>query len=590
MATSGANTLDLQSAFSSDDYLASLIYGKWVEWKSAKALAEDRWTETKKYVFATTSRDTTNSQNPWDNAGHRPILHSIYSGLLVNIDHANFPHRDWLEFYGFDDEAASASKRQVALGYINTKHKLSGFRKITRQCLSDLLLTGNCFAGIEYATEKTKDPITGEYVSAYQGPRPYRISPRDIVFNPTAVSFEKSPKIVKKRVSLGELEKEMMTNPNLGYRPDAISSLKERRAAVRQAMEEDGSKAESFIPDGFGGSANYYTGGYVTLYEFYGDIYDDSEDKLYNNHVITVADGTIILRAEEMNTFSGHPHIYHAGWEDRPDNIWSMGPLDNLVSLQYRINHLENALADAFDDMLDPDRVFQGDVEELKTGASTTYIVGENGGVSYLAPDTTVLQGNFQIDQLESAMKMYANYPSESMGMRTPGEKTAFEVGMLNNNANRAFEYRAQNFSDFLAELVNAEIEIAIQNLNTSDIISVVDEDFGVEEFMSITREDLVSNGKLIPVGVREYSRKARLAQQLGTFYQTGMTDPEVAQHFPAKKVAQLWSELLDFENIFEPYGRIAERQEQQTLNNIAQNTVMERGMIDPSGDADMEV
>lgn len=590
MATSGANTLDLTAAFTSDSYLAGLVYGKWMEWKSARSTAESRWTETKKYVFATTSRDTTNAQNPWDNAGHRPKLYNIYNSLLVNIDHANFPHRDWLEFYGMDDEASSITKRSVALGYIDTKHRLSGFRKILKECLADFILTGNAFAGVEYVTEKTTDPITGEMVSAFVGPRPYRISPRDIVFNPTATSFRESPKIVKSRTTIGELEKGLQTNPSMGYSPEAISRLKDHRNAVRQAIEDDGEKTASFIPDGFGGPSNYYTSGYVTLYEFYGDIYDDSEDKLYTNRVITVADGVVVLRNEELNTYSGYPHIFHAGWEPRPDNLWAMGPLDNLVSLQYRINHLENAISDAFDDMLDPDRVFTGDVEEVQNGASTTYIVGENGSVSYLTPDTTVLNGNFQIQELEAAMDRYANNPVESMGVRTPGEKTAFEVGMLNTNANRAFEYRAQQYSDFIADIVNAELEVAVQNLSNSDIISIIDDDLGVDEFVSITREDLVSNGKLIPVGVREYSRKARLTQQLATFYQTGMADPEVAQHFPAKKVAKLWSELLDFEDLYEPYGRISERQEAMTLSNLAENSVMERSMIDPSGEADMEI
>lgn len=45
----------------------------------------------------------------------------------------------------------------------------------------------------------------------------------------------------------------------------------------------------------------------------------------------------------------GKTSIVHAGWRYRPDNLWAMGPLDNIVGMQYRIDHLENLKADAMD-------------------------------------------------------------------------------------------------------------------------------------------------------------------------------------------------------------------------------------------------
>ena len=139
-------------------------------------------------------------------------------------------------------------------------------------------------------------------------------------------------------------------------------------------------------------------------------------------------------------------------------------------------------------------------------------------------------------------------------------------------------------FSSFLEKVVNGELESAVQHLHTSDVVSVIDNDFAVEEFVRITREDLVSNGKVIPVGPREYARKQRITQQLAQFYQTGMADPEVQQHFPSIKLAGLWADLLDFENLYEQYGRIPERLEAASRQSVAEQSLQERQMIDPTG------
>ena len=181
-------------------------------------------------------------------------------------------------------------------------------------------------------------------------------------------------------------------------------------------------------------------------------------------------------------------------------------------------------------------------------------------------------------------MEQYAGAPREAVGIRSPGEKTAFEVQQLMSAANRVFEYQTNIFSDFLEELINAELEAAKQNLSGSDIVSILNKDYGVEQFVKITREDLRSNGKVVPIGARDSARKSRLAQQLQQFYSTGLQDPEVMQHFPAKKMGAMWSELLDFESLFEPYGRIPERLEAERLQMSAQDMLQEESMIDPTG------
>lgn len=585
MATTGANTADFENILGNPDSLASEVMHLFQYWKSARALQEQRWSETKKYTFATSVRETTNVHNPWSNTTHRPKMYHIYNNLLVNTDFALFPRTDWLEFISYDQQSDSKQKRDAALAYLRTKHKMSKFQLVIRKLISDWLLYGNAFAGIEYVTEYTTDPVTGEEVPSYIGPRPYRISPYDIVFNPVATSFEESPKIVKIYKSLGEIEKQIQEGSSR-FSQEVLEQMKQDRAAINDNLksESDSNKARSFAADGYGELTDYYNSGHVILHEFYGDIYDKHTGEFLKNHVVTVADGRYVLRKEPLNTYSGYPNIFQATWKDLPDSLWGFGPLENLVGMQYRINHLENAKSDAFDQMLEPDMVFKGDPEIQRVGAAVHYFVSENGDVAPLAPDTTVLNADMQIQQMEADMELYAGAPREAVGVRTPGEKTAFEVDSLMSRANRVFEYQTHIFSDFLESLVNTELEEAKKNLVGSDLVAILDRDFGIEQFVKITREDLHSNGKVVPIGARDYARKSRISQQLQQFYSTGMQDPEVIQHFPSKKVAEMWAEILDFETLYEPYGRIPERLEAQRLQMSAQEMLQEESMIDPTG------
>lgn len=585
MATTGTSTADFEDILQSPDALAGQVMSLWHRWKDARNLAEQRWAETKKYVYATSTRETTNVHNPWDNTVHRPKLYHIYNNLLVNTDFALFPKSDWLEFLSYDQQSDSKEKRDAALAYLRTKHRLSDFRQTMRKLESDWLMYGNCFAGVEYVTEKTVDPVTGEIVASFQGPRPYRISPYDIVFNAVGTSFRDVPKIIKSYKSLGEIEQDIENGTSL-FDLETLNKLKEDRFNINNNsnIEQDALKATAFAADGIGDITDYYQSGHVIIHELFGDIYDKATGTFLKNHVVTVADGRYVLRKQPLNTYSGRPNIFHQTWKDTPDSLWGYGPLNNLVGMQYRINHLENAKADAFDQMLEPDMVFQGDPEIQRVGGAVHYYVTEQGNVRPLAPDTTILQADFQIQKMERDMEEYAGAPSMAVGIRSPGEKTAFEVDQLMSRANRVFEYQTNIFSEFLEDIVNSELELAKQNLSGSDVVSILNREYGVEQFIKITREDLRSNGKVVPVGARDAARKSRLAQQLQQFYSTGMQDPEVQQHFPSKKVGTMWSEILDIENLYEPYGRIPERLEAQRRQMAAQDMLQEESMIDPTG------
>jgi hypothetical protein len=255
--------------------------------------------------------------------------------------------------------------------------------------------------------------------------------------------------------------------------------------------------------------------------------------------------------------------------------------------MQYRINHLENARADAFDQMIDPDMVFAGDVEEIQqVGGAKHYFIAENGSISTLRPDTTVLSADLQIRELTDSMELYALAPREALGIRSPGEKTKFEVAELQNAASRSFQHKVNVFQEFLEDIVNAELEVSARNLDGVDVVEITDDDYGAVEFKKITKRDITSNGRLKPIGARHFARSAQLVQNLAQLQAGPLADPEVAMHFSSVGLANMYQELMDItgaDSIVQPYVRVEERLQAQRLMQSAQDQAMQEAATNPA-------
>lgn len=601
---SGADSLDLETIFEGGDPEAEEIANQWSSWNGARVNARERWKETTQYVYATSTRETNNADiggfreqdTGWEHSTHIPKITQIFDNLSANYMSALLPHEDWFKFVGSDQESSSKEVRKKVEGYLKTKHRLNGLRNTVQTLIDDWIIYGNCFAMVTFESETqvdSEDPNVSR--KGYIGPRTTRISPFDIVFNPLASDFEHSPKIIRSLKTLGELSRDIEDRPELGYSRDVFNKAVRTRNNLRQVNVEDFDKSVQMTFDGFGTASQYFTSGFVEILEFYGDMYDITNQKFLKNYVITIIDRQWVIRSEPLKTWSGKPNIFHSGWRFRQDNLWAMGPLENLVGIQYLLNHLENARADAFDQMLAPTRVLIGDVEEddIVTGRpGGKYVIptGE-GSVTNLLPDTTVLTADIQIDRKMEQMEEFAGAPKQEMGIRTPGEKTATEVNLLGRASSRIFQNKLTQFEEsFLDKVLNAELEVARRNLDQKDVINVLGET-GANLFLDITKEDLMSNGRLLPLGAKHFARKEQLTNNMMLLSQQLAGDPLLQQHFPSVKLAELWEDLLDFDklDLVLPWGRIAEQAEAGKLQNAAADQVESESMIAVSGDEEEE-
>jgi hypothetical protein len=571
--------------------LARVLAGLYNQWWIQRNPKEAEWRELRNYLFATDTTSTSNSALPWKNKTTLPKLTQIRDNLHANYMDALFPNEDWMKWEGSTMESSTMKKRRAIEAYMKTKLKEGGFREIISDLVADYIDYGNAFGEVQYVNESHVDPITEEVVTTFNGPKLVRVSPFDIVFNPVASSFAKSPKFTRYVKSIGELKKEVETRPDLNYNKGAFKKALEIRKAISMFRVEDVNKANAFIADGFGTLQEYYQSGMVEVIEFEGDFYDKDEDKLHENRIITIVDRSYVLRNIENPSYIGHDTKHHVGWRKRPDNLYGMGPLDNLVGIQYRLDHLENLKADALDLTIHPPMVLKGDVEPFTWGPEAVIQLQEDGDIKMLPPNPAAFQVNNELSALMNTMEEMAGAPKEAMGIRTPGEKTAFEVQSLQNAAGRIFQNKINQFEvEFLEPILNTMLETAKRNLNLPELAKVYDDDFGVQDFLSITKADLTSRGKIRPVGARHYAARAQLLQNiLGVF--NSPIGQMIAPHISPKQLAIMVEEYMGFEkyNFVKDNAAIFEAAEQekikmqiqQDLQSQQQAPGMEEQMLD---------
>ena len=560
------------------------------EWNSARSSACDMWAEIDSYIHAT---DTSMLEGGefFDHKTFIPIISEIHEDLIAIIFSTVFPHEDWLSWKGYDAKAIATEKRRKLISMIKQVHALNGFSTTFRKVIDDLVRYGNCFTKVNFVNEtETED---GETVSGYLGPKPIRISPYDIVFNPTAPEFSKTPKIITSLLPTGEFKEfvESLGEKN-ELSSESLSQLLSRRAGG-STDNSDRYKDQQYIPAGFGTVKEYYTSGMIELLWFYGDVYDEDTQDVHKGRCIISVDGDTII----YDGFEPKSKIFKGSWKPRPDNLWSQGPLDNLLGISYMINHRENSKNDSIDKFANPDRAYVGDVEEIydEVTGQTKYIMPEGGSVQDIVPDATVLTYDNQIQMHVEMARRAARIPQQLSGFKTSGEKTAFEVQNLNDGAFRGFINKAMQFEeDVIEPCVTAELRVAKENFST--VISVLEEDEeGIISVLEVTEEDLSSNGKLIPFGARRFSRNLQQLAGLQNLTQGPMYQI-LGKHFNTYDLARVWESLNGFENyqVIKKFAAIDEAMEEQEATMLAQQE-MEQNMSQPSPiemqmDAEMEI
>lgn len=569
--------------------LAQDIGDKWTQYKANRQAWEDESLELRNYLFATDTRTTQNRVANHKNSTTLPKLTHIRDNLYSNYVSALFPNSEWLVWEAANEASASYEVRQAIEGLMRDRLRASKFESVISQIILDYIDFGNCFAKVIWVDE-TELLNDGNKKSGYIGPKLIRISPYDIVFDNTAPSFEKAPKILRTLTTLDALLEANKSSNKLLYDEEVIELARERRINYSTLPAKERNKIVANTIDGFQDNDHYLlNSSTVELLEFYGDIYDTTTNTLHKDVRIAVLDRTYIIRNERNSEFGSYGKLFHVGWRKRPDNLYAQGPLNNLVGMQFRIDHLENLKADAFEKIANPITKVKGEVSLFRNLPGEKVFLGEEGEISYLYPDPAVLSADSQIKQLELRMEEYAGAPREAMGFRTPGEKTAFEVQTLDNRANRVFQTKINQFEmEFLEPIVNTMLSLIRENFPVSAFSVPVFTDKGAKIFKDISKEDIEGLGNLYPKGARHFQVQANLLQNLLSIFNSALgSDPLVRSHFSGKNIAKLIDEVvgLDRYSVYTPNAAITESLELERLKQVSAERLQTEAQtpIDPS-------
>lgn len=577
-------TLELSQILSRKG-LADAIAERWEALKGQRSKQEDLWRETQEYVFATDTSTTSNRTLPWKNSTTLPKLCQLRDNLFSNYISALFPNDRFYLWEAHDRSPNTLNKRRAIQAYMANKIRESGFRKIVGEMLYDYIDKGNVFGDVVWINEQKKLP-TGEVIAGYVGPKPVRISPLDHVFDPTSSEYRITPKITRSIVRYGEIRQMAQMNPGSWWQT-LDNHVRDSRKRLTGVTKDDFSKAAAYSIQGFGSLQEYYGSGFVELLEFEGTIHSIDDDTLYEDHIITIVDRTTVVRKEGIPAWKRGGYKVHAGWRKRPDNLYAMGPLENLIGMQYRLDHLQNLAADIRDLTAAPPLVFRGELQEaVKWGPFAEFHMEPDGDVRPLFTGSDLNSVESEMMMLLNLMEEMAGAPKQAMGIRTPGEKTAFEVQALENAAGRIFQEKVTQFEiEVLEPLLNNMLEMAMVNMSGYEVIRVMDDDLGVEDFMTITKEDITAKGKIRAVGARHYASQAQFIQNL-----TGIANsniwPKIEPHISDKALAATIEELLKIDryNLVRDNAGIIDKLDSQRIMQIGQEQVMMEQDTDGEG------
>jgi hypothetical protein len=118
-------------------------------------------------------------------------------------------------------------------------------------------------------------------------------------------------------------------------------------------------------------------------------------------------------------------------------------------------------------------------------------------------------------------------------------------------------------------------LEVARRNVDVAELVKVMDDDLGVQDFISITKDDITGKGKLRPIGARHYAARAQLIQNMLGIFNSSIGQ-QIAPHISAKRLAQMVEEYMGFEqyDFVKENAAIFEQAETQRLVQQVQSTL----------------
>jgi hypothetical protein len=118
-------------------------------------------------------------------------------------------------------------------------------------------------------------------------------------------------------------------------------------------------------------------------------------------------------------------------------------------------------------------------------------------------------------------------------------------------------------------------LEAGRRNLIQQETISLTSDE-GKSFFATISKADIVANGKIKPVGARHFAERATRVQNLNQMLQIKAMDPTIGTHMSGKEIARIIAEELGEPSIFKDNVSVTEATETQRAAQNAEADALE--------------
>ncbi len=562
----------LQPVVATDENIIHELSADYERMKTARSKWEAEREETMTFIAATDTKTTTNSKLPFKNSTTINKLSQLRNNLVTAYMEHLIPNSNWVQYVAKAASDQDIERRAVVENYVRNKVEESDAESVIERLVDDYVVSGvSC--SFSRHVNRSQRTVGGTVNNVYTGAEAIRVDPNDVLWDVTATSLEDARKCVRAVYTLGSLRKHIGESSESIMSESDFQRLREDRMAIKSGLTDGQGgrrKFEALQKNGFGDQLNYIEQGTVEVLHFYGDFYDFEKDELLENHEIVIVDRRFVTRKEPMDAWLGRKNLHLSVWEFRDDSLAPIGPLARVVGLQYKLDKLENLKADIYDKFADPATVETGDVRFHGTQGApgARYEVDEGGSVTYLTPPPDVLRFETQIPFTMDLMEELSGAPKEAIGQRTPGEKTKFEVQLLDQGQSKLFRRKVKKFErEMLTPLLEDFLIQGRENLDAGDTVRVLDSELGVETFVDITAEDLQGSGRIVAKGATIFAERANALQNLNVIMNSGMGNL-LNPHISRKKLAVAVETLADLGEygLFFPNIGIQEDTESQRL------------------------
>ena len=548
MSTDVKTLVNMMSPGDEERNLIDMLTHDFTNMESGRAAWEEERRELLLYLDATDTNTTTNSKLPFKNSTTINKIAQLHQNITTSYIEHLMPNSDWVDFVGATRDDMDVKKRQAVVSYVKGKVEASNLEGVLEQLASDYADSG--IAGVHTRHVKQSSvSVGGKIIPHYTGTITERINPNDLFYDVTASSLVAARKCIRTLYTMGGLKKHIMESTNPLMTMEQFETLRNERRSVREAVGDGYSgrrKFDSLSKQGFGSMINYINEGIVEVLTFYGDFYDEEQDELMSNYEISMIDRKIIGRKASLESWNNSQNLHISVWEFRKDSLAPIGPLNRVVGLQYKLDKRENFKEDLFDRFLSPPLKKIGDVREKGTrgGPDHEFQTEEGGDVAYMTPPPEVLSGDNLLVTILQLMEDLSGSPRESIGQRTPGEKTKFEVQLLDQGQNKLFRRKVKKFErELLSPVLQDYLEQGRHHLDGTDLVKTYNQELGSTDFLDITQQDLNGNGTMVAQGASQFAEKANTLQNLNAIFQTpvgGLINPSLSRKKLTRTVEQL--------------------------------------------------